>query len=49
MLVVEDSEDEAFLLYSELRSRGVSLNWERVDTKHDMAAALAREDWDMIL
>jgi diguanylate cyclase (GGDEF)-like protein len=49
MLVVEDSEDEAFLLYSELRSRGLSLNWARVDTKQDMAAALAREDWDLIL
>lgn len=49
MLIVEDSEDEAFLLYSELRSRGLSLNWARVDSKHDMAVALAQEDWDLIL
>ncbi|OHC63896.1 MAG: diguanylate cyclase [Rhodocyclales bacterium GWA2_65_20] len=49
MLVVEDSEDEAFLLYSELRSRGLALSWERVDSQRDMAAALARADWDIIL
>jgi diguanylate cyclase (GGDEF)-like protein len=49
MLVVEDSEDEAFLLYSELRSRGLALTWERVDNKRDMAAALGREDWDVII
>lgn len=48
-LVVEDSEDETFLLYSELRSRGLSLNWERVDNQPEMAAALAREEWDVIL
>lgn len=49
LLVVEDSEDEAFLLYSERRSRGLSLSRERVDSKHGMAEALARQDRDLIL
>jgi len=49
LLVVEDAEDDAFLLYSELRSRGLETSWERVDNREDMDAALAREAWDMIL
>lgn len=49
MLVVEDSEDEAFLLYSELRARGLDISWQRVDNRTAMEAALAREDWDVIL
>ncbi len=49
LLVVEDSEDDAFLLYSELRSRGLDVAWERVDNRPEMEAALGREDWDLIL
>ncbi|MDO8931649.1 MAG: GGDEF domain-containing response regulator [Rhodocyclaceae bacterium] len=49
MLIVEDSEDEAFLLYSELNARGVRLDWKRVDTSHDLTAALSESDWDIII
>ncbi|OHC62610.1 MAG: diguanylate cyclase [Rhodocyclales bacterium GWA2_65_19] len=49
MLIVEDSEDEAFLLYSELNARGVRLDWKRVDTSRDLTAALAERDWDIII
>ena len=49
MLVVEDSEDEAFLLYSELNTRGVKLDWKRVDTGPDLTGALAESDWDIII
>ncbi|MBI4985962.1 MAG: GGDEF domain-containing response regulator [Rhodocyclales bacterium] len=49
MLVVEDSEDEAFLLYSELNARGVKLDWQRVDNGLDLSAALAERDWDIII
>ncbi len=49
MLIVEDSEDEAFLLYSELNARGVRLDWKRVDSGRDLAAALNERDWDIII
>jgi diguanylate cyclase (GGDEF)-like protein len=49
MLIVEDSEDEAFLLYSELNARGARLDWKRVDTGRDLTAALAERDWDIII
>ncbi|CAG0993799.1 partial putative signaling protein, partial [Rhodocyclaceae bacterium] len=49
MLIVEDSEDEAFLLYSELNARGVRLDWKRVDTARDLTAALAAGEWDIII
>ena len=49
MLIVEDSEDEAFLLYSELNARGVRLDWKRVDTARDLTAALAADEWDIII
>jgi diguanylate cyclase (GGDEF)-like protein len=49
MLIVDDSEDDAFLLYSELTSRGAKLDYKRVDTARDMEAALADGDWDIIL
>ncbi|HEX8961544.1 MAG TPA: response regulator, partial [Rhodocyclaceae bacterium] len=49
MLIVEDSEDEAFLLYSELNARGARLDWVRVDTAVDLGAALAERDWDIII
>ncbi|MDK9725966.1 MAG: GGDEF domain-containing response regulator [Sterolibacteriaceae bacterium MAG5] len=49
MLIVEDSEDEAFLLYSELNARGVRLDWKRVDTARDLTAVLAAGEWDIII
>ncbi|MGE5466437.1 MAG: putative bifunctional diguanylate cyclase/phosphodiesterase [Ignavibacteria bacterium] len=49
MLIVEDSEDEAFLLYSELNARGARLDWQRVDTARDLSAALVARDWDIII
>lgn len=48
LLLVEDSEDEAFLLYSELRARGFPSRYERVDTAVGLRQALASE-WDLIL
>lgn len=49
MLLVEDSEDDAFLLFAELRSRGVDVDYIRVDNGKDLAAALQRDDWDVIV
>ena len=49
MLVVDDSEDDSFLLYSELVTRGARVDYNRVDKAPDMAAALATGEWDVII
>lgn len=49
MLLVEDSEDDAFLVYAQLRARGVSVDWHRVDRPEAMATELAAGEWDVIL
>jgi PleD family two-component response regulator len=49
MLVVDDSEDDAFLLYSELVSRGAKIDYQRVDNASEMAAAVTAGEWDVIL
>ncbi len=48
-LMVEDSEDDAFLLYSELAVRGANVGYRRVCGALEMASALKSEDWDVIL
>lgn len=49
MLIVEDAEDDAFLVYAQLRARGVSVDWRRVDRPDAMAQELAGGEWDVIL
>ncbi|MBZ0126324.1 MAG: diguanylate cyclase, partial [Rhodocyclaceae bacterium] len=49
MLIVDDSEDDAFLLYSELASRGAKVDYKRVDTGSEMSDALSAGDWDVII
>lgn len=49
MLLVEDSEDDAFLLCSELGALGAKLDHRRVDNPGDMRVALADGDWDVII
>ncbi|MBX3648477.1 MAG: GGDEF domain-containing response regulator [Rhodocyclaceae bacterium] len=49
MLIVDDSEDDAFLLFSELASRGAKVDFKRVDTAPDMSAALNGGNWDLII
>jgi PAS domain S-box-containing protein len=48
-LIAEDSEQDAALLVRELRNGGFSLSYERVETEPAMAAALARQHWDIVL
>jgi len=40
VLMIEDSEDDALLLVSELRRGGDAPTWERVDTPEAMRVAL---------
>lgn len=49
ILVVDDSEDDALLLYSELVGRGARIDYRRVDTAPAMGAALAMDEWDVII
>jgi PAS domain S-box-containing protein len=48
-LIAEDSEQDAALLVRQLRNGGFSLSYERVETEAAMAAALARQHWDIVL
>jgi PAS domain S-box-containing protein len=49
VLVVEDSEDDAFLTLRELRRGGFDPQFERVETAEAMSAALDRQPWDLII
>lgn len=49
VLIVEDSEDDALLLLRQVRKGGFDPVHLRVQTAVDMAAALHREKWDMVL
>ena len=47
VLLVEDSEVDAFFILRELQRGGFEPTWERVDTAAGLSAALARQ-WDLI-
>ncbi len=47
-LIVEDSEDDAHLLLSELRRGGYRVRFERVENAEQMSEALAREKFDIV-
>ncbi|KYC43149.1 hybrid sensor histidine kinase/response regulator [Scytonema hofmannii PCC 7110] len=49
VLIVEDSEDDAFLVLRELRRGGYTLDYVRVDTPVAMRAALDRQPWDIVI
>jgi PAS domain S-box-containing protein len=48
VLVIEDNEDDALLEISELRRGGFNIEFERVDTREALKAALEKR-WDFIL
>ena len=49
VLLVDDSEDDAALVVRELRKGAYALKWERVEDAPSMRAALAREEWDLVI
>ncbi len=49
LLLVEDSQDDAWLLERRLRKEGYRLHSQRVETREDLAAALADSSWDVII
>jgi two-component system sensor histidine kinase EvgS len=49
LLLVEDSENDELLLLRELKRSGYDIACERVYTAPDLKAALARQEWDIII
>lgn len=49
VLLIEDSEHDATLMLRELRRGGYEPACERVETAADMAAALNRQPWDVVI
>lgn len=49
VLLVEDSENDAALLELALQRTGFSTQCERVETGEALAAALDRQDWDLVV
>jgi two-component system, cell cycle sensor histidine kinase and response regulator CckA len=49
VLVIEDLEDDMLLMLRELRRGGYTLNHLRVETPEEMAAALDRQPWDIVI
>jgi diguanylate cyclase len=47
VILVEDSEDDAFLLKRQLQEAGYQVDLERVDDQPSLQAALARGPWDI--
>ena len=49
LLIVEDSEDDARLLYSELTRTNSDITYARVDCAEDMRSALLNSEWDIVI
>ncbi|WP_374341031.1 putative bifunctional diguanylate cyclase/phosphodiesterase [Methyloversatilis sp.] len=49
VLMVEDNEDDVFLLNAQLSARGLDTYSERVDSAHDLARALEEREWDLVI
>jgi PAS domain S-box-containing protein len=49
ILIVEDSEDDALLVVSELEDCGLRVDWQRVQAEPQMRAALDNGSWDIVL
>jgi len=49
ILLVEDSEDDAFLLFREIKSSGYGVESRRVETAGDLIQSLKDESWDIVI
>src|SRR6266498_1827700 len=49
VLIVEDSEDDAFLVIRELRRGGYEPTSERVETPEAMMSSLLKHKWDIVI
>lgn len=49
VLIIEDSENDAFFMKKQLEKHGYAVEWERVQTGDAMRACLQDKVWDVIL
>lgn len=49
ILVVEDSEDDTFLVLRQITKGGYEVNYDRVETAPKMKSALEEKTWDIVL
>jgi signal transduction histidine kinase len=49
VVIVEDSEDDAYLILHELRRAGFVVRSQRVETAEALSAALDSAEWDLVL
>lgn len=49
LLVVEDSQDDAFILVLQLERAGFRTKYQQVASRHEMEKALVEQPWDLII
>jgi len=49
VLLIEDCEEDALLIRSQLESGGWELHWKRVQTAQELHSALNKQSWDLFL
>ncbi len=49
VIIIEDSEFDAIIMAEVLEQGGYELEYERVETPHELREALKNRDWDLIL
>ncbi|MFT7373993.1 MAG: diguanylate cyclase (GGDEF)-like protein [Oleiphilaceae bacterium] len=49
ILIVDDSEDDVFLLLRELKKNGLDIKHTQVDTEETLITALESDDWDLVI
>src|SRR5437867_12450269 len=49
LLFIEDDENDAELLLQDLERGGLTVEWERVETREAMSAALESQEWDALV
>lgn len=49
LLLIEDSEDDAFFLMRTLKKGGFNVEYERIETLEALISSLAIPDWDLVI
>ena len=49
VLLIEDCEEDALLIRSQLESGGWALQWKRVQTAQELQSALNKQSWDLFI
>ncbi len=49
VLIVEDSSDDAQLIIHDLKRKGFTITWERVQSAQELRTALNHRTWDIVL